>query len=129
MEYPKDLGYTKTHEWVRLEGDVATVGITDFAVEQLGDIVYLDLPGTDTPVTAGERFGEIESSKSVSDLVAPLSGRIVEANASLVDQLDLLGQSPYGEAWLIKIKVERAEETQALLSAASYGEHVAGEAH
>jgi glycine cleavage system H protein len=117
--YPADLKYTKDHEWVRLDGATGTVGITDFAQKQLGDVVYVDLPAVGTAVTQGQAFGTIESVKAVSELFAPLTGTVVEVNTSLKDRPETVNQAPH-EAWMVKIQATNAAEADALLSAADY---------
>src|SRR6516162_1651134 len=101
---PKTLRYAKTHEWAHLDGDVCTVGLTQFAVDQLTDIIYIDMPDVEDPVIAGDSFGEIESVKAVSDLYAPVSGDIVEVNEKLINDPTLVSGDPYGKGWLIKVK-------------------------
>lgn len=118
--YPNDLRYSKEHEWVRLEGDQATIGITDFAQDQLGEVVYVDLPSAGDEVVAGETFGEIESVKSVSELYAPLSGEVVQVNDALGDTPETVNEDPYGGGWLIVVKANDTAETDALLSADDY---------
>lgn len=117
--YPADLKYTKDHEWVRLEGDTGTVGITDFAQSQLGDVVYVDLPAVGTALTKGQSFGTIESVKAVSDLYAPLSGTVLEVNTALKDQPESVNRTPH-EAWMVKIRLSNAGEASSLLSVADY---------
>lgn len=117
--YPADLKYTKDHEWVRLEGDTGTVGITDFAQSQLGDVVYVDLPAVGTALTQGQSFGTIESVKAVSDLYAPLSGTVLEVNTALKDQPESVNRTPH-EAWMVKIRLSNAGEASSLLSVADY---------
>ena len=114
---PADLQYTAEHEWVRLEGDVATVGITQYAADALGDVVYVDLPKVGAALAAGSIVGEVESTKSVGELYAPLDGEVVEANQAVVDAPETITSDPYGEGWLVKIRVA---ETPALLSADEY---------
>lgn len=123
MSVPKDLQYTKEHEWVRMDGDVATVGITFHAQDQLGDVVYVELPAVGSRVKAGATFGTVESVKAVSDLYAPVTGEVVEVNEQLADGPNVVNEDPYGAAWLIKVKVESAGE---LLSAEDYEALVAG---
>ncbi len=118
MEVPKDLKYTKEHEWTRVEGNLVTVGITDYAQEKLGDIVYIELPELDSDVTATESFGTIESVKAASDLYAPISGRVVEVHEELLEDPKLVNQDPYGEGWMIR--VEGSEGLDQLLSAEGY---------
>ncbi|WP_027877543.1 glycine cleavage system protein GcvH [Meiothermus cerbereus] len=119
MNYPSELKYTKTHEWVRLEGDVAVVGITDFAQDALGDVVFVDLPQVGKKVEAAAAVAVVESVKTASDIYAPLSGEIIEVNSALSDKPELINQSPYGEGWLFKMKVN-PESANGLLSAAEY---------
>lgn len=119
MNYPSELKYAKTHEWVRLEGDVAVVGITDFAQDALGDVVFVDLPQTGKAVEAGSAVAVVESVKTASDIYAPLSGEIIEVNSALSDKPELINQSPYAEGWLFKMKVNPAD-VNGLLSAAEY---------
>ena len=123
MAYPPHLRYTPTHEWVSVEGTIATVGITAHAVEQLGDLVYVDLPAVGREVRAKEPFGEIESVKAVSDLYAPVSGVIEEVNASLADSLDWLRDDPYGKGWMLRIRLDA--DPQGLLDVGSYARTVA----
>jgi glycine cleavage system H protein len=117
--YPADLKYTKDHEWVRLDGGTGTVGITDFAQKQLGDVVYVDLPAVGTAVTQGQAFGTIESVKAVSELFAPLTGTVVEVNTALKDRPETVNQAPH-DAWMVKIQSSNAGEADSLLSAADY---------
>ena len=114
---PADLQYTAEHEWVRLEGDVATVGITQFAADALGDVVYVDLPKVGASVTSGSIVGEVESTKSVGELYAPLDGEVVEANDAVVDAPETINSDPYGDGWLVKVRVS---ETPTLMSADEY---------
>lgn len=123
MDFPEDLRYTKDHEWASREGDVVTVGVTGFAVEQLGDITLVDLPGVGDEVTAGEAFGTIESVKSVSDLYAPVSGTIAAINEALEDKPELVNEAPYGDGWLVRI--EGAAEYDGLMDSAAYAALVA----
>lgn len=129
MGYPESLRYTKTHEWIRQEGELAVVGITDYAIDQLGDVVFLDLPDVGSQAECGQRFGEIESTKTVSDLVAPVSGEIVEVHTALVDELSLLKESPYEKGWILKIRPKDSAELEALLAASDYAAHVDSEEH
>lgn len=119
-EVLEDRKYTKTHEWVKLENDIAVIGITDFAQEQLSDIVYVDLGSGIRPVKQGEIFGTIEAVKAVSDLYAPVSGEIIEINEKLKDLPDLVNKDPYGAAWMIKIKIANRSELDNLLDASKY---------
>jgi len=118
--YPEDLRYTKEHEWARKEGDLIRVGITHFAQDSLGDIVYVDLPGPGTTVTTNGPFGEVESTKSVSDLYSPVGGTILERNGALEDSPELVNQDPYGDGWMITIQPSEPGEFDALMSSADY---------
>ena len=120
MEYPKDVRYTEQHEWVRLEGDLIRVGITDFAQDALGDVVYVDIPEVGTQVEAGQPFGEVESTKSVSDVYSPVTGTVIERNEKLGDEPDLVNHQPYGEGWMVVIELANKDELGALLDAAAY---------
>lgn len=117
---PDELRYTEEHEWARVEGRRFTVGITDYAQDALGDVVYIDLPAHGTPVEQGQPFGEVESTKSVSDLYAPVSGTIVERNETLESQPELVNSDPYGQGWMVVIEADEDAATGALLSAADY---------
>lgn len=117
---PDELKYAKTHEWTRLEGDIATVGITDHAQSELGDVVYVDLPSVGRVLKAGDSFGSVESVKTVSDVYAPVGGEVVEVNEALSSQSELVNEDPYGKGFMIKIRVENPAELDALLSAADY---------
>lgn len=128
MPSPTDLKYTKEHEWVRMDGDVGTVGITDFAQDQLGDIVLVDLPDIGATVTYMERFGEIESVKAVSELFSPLTGEVVEVNATLVDSPEFVNDEPYDAGWMLRIRLSNPAEADQLLSAADYDHFLATEA-
>jgi glycine cleavage system H protein len=119
MNYPSELKYTRTHEWVRLEGEVAVVGITDFAQDALGDVVFVDLPQVGKQVEAGASVAVVESVKTASDIYAPVVGEIVEVNSALSEKPELINQSPYGEGWLFKIKVSSVDMS-GLLSAGDY---------
>jgi glycine cleavage system H protein len=120
MNVPEDLRYTQEHEWARAEKGVVTVGITDYATEQLGDIVFVELPAVGSRVEAMKPFGVVEAVKTVSDLYAPLSGTVAEVNASLADDPAGVNRSPYGEGWMLRIKPDREEDFQRLLSPADY---------
>ena len=121
MKYPEELFYSKSHEWVKLEGDCAWIGITDFAQDALGNLVYVNLPEVGDEVTAGETFADVESVKAVSDIYSPVTGTVAEINEALLDAPETINQSPY-EAWLIK--VEGVTDKEELLSAAAYQEMV-----
>jgi glycine cleavage system H protein len=121
MEYPGELRYTSEHEWAaREEGERVRVGITDFAQDALGDVVYVDLPEEGTEVRAGEAFGEVESTKSVSDIFSPVSGRVVERNGRLGDAPELVNESPYGDGWMVVIEMTDPEEIDGLMEADAY---------
>lgn len=120
MNTPAELRYTKDHEWVRIEGNIATVGITDFAQGELGDIVFVDVDTVDDELNAGDVFGSVEAVKTVSDLFLPVSGTITEFNEALEDQPELLNTDPYGEGWIIKVEVQEGYDESLLLSAEEY---------
>ena len=120
MNFPTNVKYTKEHEWIRLEGDVAYVGITDYAQEQLGDIVFVDIPTEGETLAADEVFGTIEVVKTISDLFLPVTGEILEQNEALADQPELVNQDPYGEGWLIKINPAADADFDSLLDAEAY---------
>jgi glycine cleavage system H protein len=122
---PNDRKYLKSHEWCKIEQGVATLGITDYAVSHLSDLVFLDLPSKGTALTAGEPFGEIESVKAVSDLYSPVSGEVIEANKDLPDNLALLTEDPFGKAWMLKVRVTAS--SQELLDSKAYEAHCAAE--
>ena len=125
--YPENYRYSKEHEWVRLEGDIGTVGITFHAQKELGDIVYADLPKPGTMVERGKAMGSVESVKAVSEIYSPVSGQVEEVNETLAAAPEKLNQDPHGEAWLVKIKVSAPSEIDALLSAADYQSYVGAE--
>ena len=122
MGAPKDLKYTKDHEWVKIDGDVATVGITDFAQGELGDIVYVEVETLDETLDREKVFGTVEAVKTVSDLYLPLSGEIIEFNESLEDEPENVNTDPYGDGWMIKIKISNPDEIEDLLDEAAYQE-------
>jgi len=124
MNIPSELKYTKDHEWVKIDGDIATVGITDFAQGELGDIVYVEVETIDETLDKDEVFGTVEAVKTVSDLFLPLSGEIVEFNESLEDEPEKVNADPYGDGWMIKIKIADTSQITALLSDADYKELV-----
>ena len=126
MEFPEELRYTKEHEWARADGTRVRVGITDFAQDSLGDVVYVDLPEVGTVVAADQPFGEVESTKSVSDVFSPLSGTIVERNRLIEDQPELLNEQPYGDGWLVVIEPADQGAVESLLDAAAYRAFVEG---
>lgn len=124
MNVPTDLKYTRTHEWVRLEGDVATIGITDHAQSELGDIVFVELPTVGRAVQSGDSLGTIESVKTVSDVYAPIAGEVTEVNSALAGQPELVNSDAYTGGWLFKVKVANPDEVAALLDAAAYGQTI-----
>jgi len=126
MSLPADLKYTKDHEWVRIEGDTATVGITDFAQGELGDIVYVEVETEGETLDREEVFGTVEAVKTVSDLFLPLSGEITEFNSALESEPEMVNEDPYGKGWMIKIKFSDADELDTLLSADAYQELIGG---
>lgn len=127
MTYPENFRYTKEHEWVKVEGDTATVGITFHAQRELGDIVFVDLPKEGAKVEAGKVFGSVESVKAVSDLYAPISGEVTEINQTLAKAPEKLNEDPHGAAWLIRLRVEKGAATAELLSAADYQAYAGAE--
>jgi len=124
---PEDLHYTKSHEWVRIAGEIGTIGITDHAQKELGEIVYLELPELGHVYDAEAEFGTVESVKAVSELYTPLSGEVVEVNKSAVAEPGIVNDDPYGDGWLIKLKLSSDEEVKRLMSAEDYGEYVQSE--
>ncbi len=128
-QVPADLKYTREHEWAKVEGDRARIGITAFAQEQLGDVVFVELPKVGARVTAMATFGVVESVKAVSDLFAPLSGEVAEVNAELVKKPEMVNADPYGQGWMIVVKLADPGEVNALMSAADYEQLVAGAGH
>lgn len=125
MNFPANLLYTKEHEWVRVEGELATIGITEYAQGELGDIVFVELPATNSATVQMQSFGTIEAVKTVSELFAPLSGTVVEVNTKLSDHAELINQDPYGEGWIIKIKFANKDEIKNLLPAVEYQKLIA----
>ncbi|PIG91523.1 glycine cleavage system protein GcvH [Gloeocapsopsis sp. IPPAS B-1203] len=127
LEYPSDLKYQDSHEYVRLDGDIATIGISAFAVDQLGDIVFLELPEVGDAITKGESFGTIESVKAVENLYAAVSGTVVECNDAIVEAPEQLADDPYSEGWLLKVKITDPSELDDTMSADEYQAQVEGE--
>lgn len=127
MEIPPDLKYTKEHEWVRMEGDFAAIGITDFAQDSLGDVVFIQLPDEGDELQQFSKLGEIESVKAVSDLYAPLSGRVIERNEAVIETPELVNNEPYGGGWLLKMELAQPAELEALMTADDYRELTAGD--
>ena len=128
MNFPDDLKYTKEHEWCRIQGNRAVVGITDHAQNQLGDIVYVELPEVGDPVKKGESFGVVESTKAVSELFSPVTGKVVEVNDPLSDAPETINEDPYEEGWMIRVEFADAKETDALMDAAAYRKFLEEEA-
>jgi len=124
MNFPENLKYTKDHEWVRVEGDEAYVGVTDFAQSELGDIVYIDIDSEGETLEREEIFGSVEAVKTVSDLFMPLSGTILEFNSKLEDESELVNTDPYGDGWMIKIKLSNMAELEELMNASTYKDSV-----
>jgi glycine cleavage system H protein len=120
MEFPKELRYTKEHEWVAVDEGIATVGITDYAQEQLGDIVYIELPAVGTQVTKDDPFGVVESVKAVSDIYAPVSGTVTEVNTDLSASPETVNEDPYGDAWMIRVEISDPGELESLMTATEY---------
>jgi|SRR5690348_2069430 glycine cleavage system H protein len=125
--YPENFRYTKEHEWVRVEGDSGTIGITQHAQEELGDIVYVDLPKTGARLEQGKSLGSVESVKAVSDVYSPVSGEVLEANGALAEAPEKLNEDPHGAAWLVKVKLSNPSEVQGLMSAAEYQTYIGAE--
>ena len=128
MVIPPDLRYTKEHEWVRIDDGIGIVGITDYAQDQLGDVVYVDLPSPGKQLSQLAVFGEIESVKAVSELYAPVSGEVVESNGALADKPELINESPYGEGWIMKLRLTEESEVENLLTADQYSDYIEREA-
>jgi glycine cleavage system H protein len=127
LTYPDDLKYLDTHEYIRLEGEIATIGISAFAVDQLGDIVFLDLPEVGAGLQKGEAFGTVESVKAVEDLKAPVTGTVVERNDDIIESPENLAEDPYGAGWLLKVRVDNASDADDALSVQDYRKMVEGE--
>ena len=126
MNVPEDLRYSKEHEWVRVDGETAVIGITDYAQDALGDVVYVDPPDVGAGLSAGDSFGEVESTKSVSELYAPISGTVASVNGDLADEPEKLNADPYGEGWICTVTISDAGELDALLDAEAYQAFIAG---
>jgi glycine cleavage system H protein len=126
---PKSLRYTASHEWVSIDGEIATVGISKFAVDQLTDLIMIDLPPVGKKVTAGKGFGEVESVKAVSDLYAPVSGEVVEVNSAVKENVQILGDDPYTKGWLIKVKLDAGLSTSDLMDYSAYEKKIAEDVH
>lgn len=125
---PEDLAYTKDHEWIRAKGDLATVGITDYAQKQLGDVVYVELPKVGDRFEATEPFGSVESVKAVSEIYMPVTGSVVEVNETLNDSPEQINEDPYGDGWLIVVKMENPAQADGLLTSAEYEDYIKAEA-
>ena len=125
MNFPSNLKYTKDHEWIKVEGGVGTVGITEYAQGELGDVVFVELPAVGTTLTQGKAFGTIEAVKAVSDLYAPLSGTVTEVNKKVQDTPEVVNKEPYGDGWMIKVKLTKADEASSLLDVEAYKKLVA----
>jgi len=126
--YPSDYCYTKDHEWIKLDGQVGTIGITDYAQAELGDVVFVELPKAGTQVKAGQSFGTVESVKAVSEIFSPVSGEVVETNAALADSPEKINQDPHGAAWLVKVRLADPKEISGLMDAAAYQAYIAEKA-
>ncbi|UMT76408.1 glycine cleavage system protein GcvH [Staphylococcus roterodami] len=124
MAVPNELKYSKEHEWVKVEGNVATIGITEYAQGELGDIVFVELPETDDEINEGDTFGSVESVKTVSELYAPISGKVVEVNEELEDSPECVNESPYEKAWMVKVEISDESQIEALLTAEKYAEMI-----
>lgn len=129
MGAPENLRFTRTHEWVMVDGDVVTVGLTDYAQQELGDITYLELPEAGDNISAGEPFGVVESVKAASDIYSPIDGEVVERNDSAVDGPEVINSSPYDQAWLIKVKLKDASQVEALMDTSTYNTFAEEAAH
>jgi len=126
---PSDRRYTKEHEWIQIDGDIATIGITEFAQSELGDVTYVEVPQVGQVLEQGQAFGVVESVKAVSDIYAPLAGEVVEVNESLASEPETVNASPYERAWMVKLRVANPADADALLTAADYEQHVATSGH
>ncbi|MBI5683073.1 MAG: glycine cleavage system protein GcvH [Deltaproteobacteria bacterium] len=124
MDFPKELRYSKEHEWARAESNIVTIGITDYAQDSLGDVVYIELPREGSTVTKDETFGVVESVKAVSDLYSPVTGKVIEVNDALIDSPEVINDDPYGDAWMIKVEISNPAEIDDLLTADEYKDFV-----
>jgi glycine cleavage system H protein len=124
IEIPEELKYTDEHEWAKVEDDLVVIGITDYAQDALGEIVFIELPSEGDEITKGDSFGGVESTKSVSDLYAPVSGEVVEVNESLLDSPETINEDPYGDGWLIKVRVHDSDEFDDLMDSEQYSEFI-----
>lgn len=128
MGYPTDRRYTKEHEWVSAKGDTGTIGITDYAQHELGDVVFVEVPKAGTKIEAGKTFGTVESVKAVSDIYAPVSGEVIEGNAALQNTPEKINSDPHGEGWLVKVKLSNPADVNGLMDAAAYEAFIATQA-
>ena len=126
--YPADYRYTKDHEWIKVEGSIGTIGITDYAQHELGDVVFVELPKVGAEIRAGQSFGTVESVKAVSEIFAPVSGTVTETNSALADAPEKINQDPHDAAWLIKVKLADPKEAQSLMDTAAYETYIAAKA-
>jgi glycine cleavage system H protein len=126
--YPSDFRYTKDHEWIKLDGQVGTIGITDYAQAELGDVVFVELPKAGAQVKAGQPFGTVESVKAVSEIFSPVSGEVVETNPALAESPEKINQDPHGTAWLVKVRLADPKEVSGLMDAAAYQDYIAEKA-
>ncbi|MGB7292008.1 MAG: glycine cleavage system protein GcvH [Thermodesulfobacteriota bacterium] len=124
IEIPEELKYTDEHEWAKIEDELVVIGITDYAQDALGEIVYIELPSEGDEITKGDSFGGVESTKSVSDLYAPVSGEVVEVNESLLDSPETINEDPYGDGWLIKVRIHDSDEFDELMDSEQYSEFI-----
>lgn len=124
MEFPEELRYTEEHEWVLVEDDIATIGITDFAQDQLGDVVFVELPEIGDELEAGKTFGVVESVKAVSDVYSPLTGEVVEVNDELPDEPEMVNNSPYEDGWMVKLRIASKDELDGLMDASDYQDFI-----
>ena len=127
MAYPKEFRYTKEHEWISAKGDMATIGITDYAQHELGDVVFVELPPVDAKITAGKTFGSVESVKAVSEIYAPVGGEVTEANAELHNKPETINSDPHGAGWLIKVRLSNPAELSGLMDTAAYEAYIASQ--
>ena len=126
--YPADYRYTKEHEWIKVEGTVGTIGITDYAQQELGDVVFVEMPKPGTKIKAGQSFGTVESVKAVSEIFSPVSGEVIESNPALIDAPEKINQEPHGAAWLVKVRLADPKDAAALMDAAAYESYIADKA-
>lgn len=126
--YPTDYRYTKEHEWIKVEGPVGTIGITDYAQQELGDVVFVEMPKPGTKIKAGQSFGTVESVKAVSEIFSPVSGEVIESNPALIDAPEKINQEPHSAAWLVKVRLADPKEVATLMDAAAYESYIADKA-